>query len=231
MKVIPAYEQPRKKRPKRSRADNKPVSKQSPTREKRITKKQQDIYLNAARLFITKGFAETSMSDLAEAVNFTKAGLYHSISSKEDLLYTLILNAMDDFDQQVLFPATDIADPYSRLKVAIRLHVANVTKVESDFGNPMTRIVDQVSGLSPERQKIVAARKRRYFELMSGTLDELQEKGLTYANLDTKVAALSLTMMILGVNMWKKPKGRLTSEDVSRQVTEMALRSVLMNPQ
>jgi TetR/AcrR family transcriptional regulator, cholesterol catabolism regulator len=196
-------------------------------RPAKMTKKRREIYLQAARMFVANGFAATSMSDLAEAVNLTKAGLYHSISSKEDLLFTLISNAMDDFDEQVLEPAIEVADAFERLKVSLKLHIANITRLDEHDGNPMTRIADQVSGLSPERQDIVAQRKRRYLDMLSATLDEMAEKGQLRQGLDTRVAALSITMMIIGINSWRRPAGRLSKQEISDQVMTMALHSVV----
>lgn len=208
-------------------AAKKSRSKQATPTLDSLTRKRREIYLQAARLFVTKGFAATSMSDLAEAVQLTKAGLYHSITSKEDLLFTLITNAMDDFDRQVLHPAMEVSDPLSRLKIALRLHIANVTRVDEEGGNPMTSVADQVSGLSPERRRIIAKRKRRYVDFLSNTLDELAAQGRVCDGLDSRVAALSLTMMILGINAWRRPGGRLTKEEVGDRVHAMALQSVL----
>ncbi len=206
---------------------DKPESQAVPARPVKLTKRRREIYLQAARLFVTKGFAATSMSDLAEAVQLTKAGLYHSISSKEDLLFTLVSNAMDDFDDQVLHPASQETDAYKRLMMALKLHISNVTRMDEYDGNPMTRIADQVSGLSPDRQTLIAQRKRRYLEMLAGTLDELKMQGKLREGLDTRVAALSVTMMILGINSWRRPSGRLSKGKLGAQVLNMALNSVL----
>lgn len=205
----------------------KAVSQRDTPKLDSLTRKRREIYLEAARLFVAKGFAATSMSDLAEAVQLTKAGLYHSITSKEDLLFTLITNAMDDFDRQVLHPAMEVADPLSRLKITLRLHIANVTRLDDEGGNPMTRVADEVSGLSPARRRIIAKRKRRYVDFLSKTLDELVAEGRICEGLDSRVAALSLIMMILGINVWRRPGGPLTKEEIADQVHAMALRSVL----
>ncbi|MDZ4761886.1 MAG: TetR/AcrR family transcriptional regulator [Alphaproteobacteria bacterium] len=194
------------------------------------SRRQKQIYVEAARLFMEKGFGSTSMSDLAEAVKLTKAGLYHSISSKEDLLFTVIQFGMDDFDDQVLNPALEIADPCSRLQMALALHVLNVTRVgdpAGNAGNPVTTIVDQVQGLSPARQRIVARRKYQYIVFLRDTLDELRKQGRLLDNLDTTVAALSLSAMVLGIAKWRRPGGRLAVAQISEQVVGMALHSVL----
>lgn len=48
------------------------------------------IEREAANLFNKKGFAATSMSDIAEAVGITKASLYHFFKNKESLYLSLI---------------------------------------------------------------------------------------------------------------------------------------------
>ncbi|MEI9907431.1 MAG: helix-turn-helix domain-containing protein [Actinomycetota bacterium] len=44
----------------------------------------------AAELFSTKGFAETSMADLAEQLGISKAAIYHHFESKESIFQTLL---------------------------------------------------------------------------------------------------------------------------------------------
>jgi len=191
------------------------------------TPRQRQIYIEAARLFVQKGFGGTSMSDLAEAVQITKAGLYHSITNKEDLLFTVIQFGMDGFEQQVVKPALEVSDPLARLKVAMRLHVLNTSRLGGPDGNPMTAVVDQVFGLSRERQELVAKRKFRYIAMLRDTLEELRAQQRLIESVDSTVAAHSITAMILGIPKWRRPDGRLSVEQISDQVVRMALRTVL----
>jgi AcrR family transcriptional regulator len=50
-------------------------------------RRQQEIYDVAAHVFHEKGYEQTSMDDIAEAVGLLKGSLYHYITSKEDLLH------------------------------------------------------------------------------------------------------------------------------------------------
>jgi AcrR family transcriptional regulator len=45
--------------------------------------RREQIFVHAAQMFCTRGFAATSMADIAEAVGITKAGLYHFVRNKE----------------------------------------------------------------------------------------------------------------------------------------------------
>ncbi|MFN0120249.1 MAG: helix-turn-helix domain-containing protein, partial [Blastocatellia bacterium] len=71
--AVPA-QRPRKTATKAStrtaRAQEKPV--QAPELDR-----LNQIYFAAARLFCENGFDATSMSDIADAVGITKAGIYH----------------------------------------------------------------------------------------------------------------------------------------------------------
>ena len=53
------------------------------------------IYITAANIFYEKGFDATSVNNVAAALNLTKAGLYHYIKSKQDLLFGIMTWGMD----------------------------------------------------------------------------------------------------------------------------------------
>ena len=63
--------------------------------KKRLNKKVGSIAKIGAELFSKKGFAETSMDDIASAAKLSKGGLYHYFSSKTELLNFILDNFMD----------------------------------------------------------------------------------------------------------------------------------------
>jgi AcrR family transcriptional regulator len=48
--------------------------------------KMDEILKAALSLFSAKGYLKKSMTDIADALNLTKGGLYHYVVKKEDLL-------------------------------------------------------------------------------------------------------------------------------------------------
>jgi AcrR family transcriptional regulator len=62
------------------------------------------IYRVAAEVMCQKGYEATSMNDIADAVGLTKAGIYHYIRGKEDLLFQIMGFGMDMVDQDVIGP-------------------------------------------------------------------------------------------------------------------------------
>jgi AcrR family transcriptional regulator len=199
----------------------------SPTHGRLLaSERRREIYVHASRLFVEKGYDATSMSDIAEAVKITKAGLYHFVESKEDLLFTIINWGMDELYDEVVYPAQSVEDPLERLKLIIRNHLLNIGRLASPYGNPVTRVVDESSGLGPDRRRAVDARKRGYFNLVRGALVELEKQGDLQPGLDPTVAAHSIIGAIMWMARWRHPDGPLSLDEVIDQITELVLDGV-----
>ncbi|TQC41746.1 TetR/AcrR family transcriptional regulator [Rhodococcus sp. WS4] len=63
--------------------------------EARYKAQRQRILDEAARIFGSNGYEKTTMDDVAEALEITKAALYYYFQNKEDLLYDICENTMD----------------------------------------------------------------------------------------------------------------------------------------
>ena len=81
-----------------------------------------EIYTEAARIICDKGFHAMSMNDIAQAVGMTKAGIYHYIQGKQEMLYAIMNFGMDSLDNGVILPASKIEDAEQRLHAIIQNH-------------------------------------------------------------------------------------------------------------
>ncbi|HZZ33984.1 MAG TPA: TetR/AcrR family transcriptional regulator [Phenylobacterium sp.] len=189
--------------------------------------RQQQIRLAASRLFVEKGFDGASMQDIADAVGLTKPGLYHFVESKEDLLTAIVEAGVERLEREVIEPARAIKDPEARLAAMIRLHVENISHVESDAGNPVTALVETLIGLNDERRQEMEGRLRQVFEVIRGALEELKAEGRLADGLDTAVGAFSIIGMVMWTNRWRRPGGRLSSQAVADGIVALALHGVL----
>lgn len=97
------------------RPQKKPAASEEPNR-------LDQIYYVAAKIFCDKGYDATSMSDIADAVGITKAGIYHYVKSKQDLLFAIMNFGMDRLETHVITPARAVADAEQRLRAIIRNH-------------------------------------------------------------------------------------------------------------
>src|SRR4051812_25726300 len=77
----------------------------------------------AARLFRTKGFGDTSTRELGAAAGVQSASLYHYMDTKEDLLFDICQQGNEMMFAAVT-EAVEAADtPLDAVKAAIRTHL------------------------------------------------------------------------------------------------------------
>jgi AcrR family transcriptional regulator len=57
---------------------------------------RSEIIDAACDLFVRQSYYRTTMQDIADAVGVTKGGIYHYIESKEDVLYTIHNDFIDE---------------------------------------------------------------------------------------------------------------------------------------
>jgi TetR/AcrR family transcriptional regulator, cholesterol catabolism regulator len=171
-----------------------------------------------------KGYEATSMNDIANAVGLTKAGLYHYIQGKEDLLFQIMSYGMDMVGQDVMAPAKLVQDPSERLRTIISRHSRRILEV----GGAVSILLDEMYALTPAHRRVIKARKRAYFELIRETLEQLASEG-KLRDLSSTVATFCIFGMLSWVARWYRKDGKLTSEQVLSDLLEAALNSVLKN--
>lgn len=187
------------------------------------SERTDQIYSVAAQMICERGFDGTSMSDIAEAVGITKAGVYHFIPSKKELLFAIMSYGMDTLEASVIKPAREIADAEQRLRFIITNHSMLIARSSNDFGHsPVTILVEEELGLSPVHRRKLRQRKRVYVDLIRSTLQQMKAEG-KLKDVDLTAAAFSLLGMILWVARWFRPDGQLSREQVAEEICKIAL--------
>lgn len=181
-----------------------------------------NIYRTAARMIYEKGFDATSMNEIAEAVELTKPGLYYYVKGKKELLFAIMGFALDRLDSEVVAPAQACADLEERLRTIVRQHARLLTRE----AGAVAILIDETGGLSEEQRLQITRRKRAYFDFLRQTLEKLAAAG-RLRPVDPTTAAFSLLGMLMWLARWYDPAGRLAPEEVVRDVTEIAVSSVL----
>jgi AcrR family transcriptional regulator len=181
-----------------------------------------EIYRTAAQIILRKGYDATSVNDIANALGMTKAGLYHYINGKKELLFDIMNFGLGELDEEVAGPAKAIADPAARLRFVIAAHARLVTRGQG----AITILVDEITALTPAQQRKITQRKRGYFDFLRGTLDELKAEG-KLQDVDTTAAAFSLLGIVNWLSRWFQQGGALTDEQAADQIVRIALHGLL----
>jgi TetR/AcrR family transcriptional regulator, cholesterol catabolism regulator len=190
----------------------------------RIGHRRAQILEKAAQLFRVKGYDSTSMSDIADEVGITKAGLYYFVESKEHLLYLITDYGLDLLDETVLQPLEGVSDPRQQLEELIKLHVHMILNRPRE----VTIILHEHTGLTGIYREKVLQRKKQYIDYVRKVLAELQKKGEARRDVDVTAATFFLLGALNWVYQWYKADGRLSEEDLARELTEVFCRGFLV---
>jgi AcrR family transcriptional regulator len=176
-----------------------------------------EVYRTAAQIILQKGYDATSVSDIANALGITKAGLYHYIHGKAQLLFDIMQYGLDELEREVAQPAKAIDDPEARLRFMIGMHARIVTRGHG----AVTILVDEARALTPAQNRQITRRKRAYFDFLRATLQELKKEG-KLRDVDITVAAFGLLGVINWVSRWYQPGGALDEKQIAEQIVDIA---------
>ncbi len=188
-------------------------------------KRASHVYRVAAEIMCDKGYGATSMNDIAEAAGLTKAGIYHYIRGKEDLLFEIMMYAMDNVEQNIIAPARLVEDAEERLRTIIEQHTRSVI----EGVGAITIVLEEMTALTAPHRRQIKARKRAYFEFIRETLDQLAREGKMRA-VSSTTAAFSILGMILWISRWYRRDGPISPEEALRDYLELGMNAVLKKP-
>jgi TetR/AcrR family transcriptional regulator, cholesterol catabolism regulator len=177
-----------------------------------------EVFRTAAAMILEKGYDATSVSDIARALGITKAGLYHYIHGKTQLLYEIMQYGLDELERQVGVPAKAIADPEERLRFMISMHARIVTRGQG----AVTILVDEARALTAAQNRTITKRKRAYLDFLRATLVELKKQG-KLRDVNLTVAAFGILGTINWLSRWYRPDGALNEIELADQIVDIAL--------
>jgi AcrR family transcriptional regulator len=187
-----------------------------------LNSRRAEICRRAAQIFQERGFDATSVSDIARALDMTKAGLYHYFTSKEALLFEIMMFGLERVHDEVLVPARAIRDPEVRLRQIIIRHGRIATRARG----AVAFLVDEARALPPAQRNKIEQKMRVYIDLLRDTLTEIK-KVRRLCDIDPTVGAFSIAGMILWLPRWYRHGGRLTPDEAAEEIANLALGGLL----
>jgi AcrR family transcriptional regulator len=188
----------------------------------RLKKRQREIIDAAAEIFYRKGYSETSVQDVADAVGILKGSLYYYIDSKEDLLFQMLLEVHEDAKSVVTDTAALDIPPLDRLRVYIQRHVEynarNLAKIAvyyHDFGL-----------LTPERRKAIVGQRNYYESFVKSLIEEAQERGDVDRTIDPALISNAVFGIVNWLYTWYKPEGSAPPEYLGKLYAEVIVEGV-----
>ena len=151
-----------------------------------------------------------------------KGSLYHYIASKNDLLFPLFNNAIDDVNASLSSIAASDSPPDVKLKKAIQNHIQKQIEHFEEYC-----LYLQERKFLPEVFEAEYSGKRKENErLFSRIIQEGIDKGLFRKEIDCQITTLSIFGMLNWMTQWFKADGRVSAEKVGDLIYDLAIRGI-----
>jgi AcrR family transcriptional regulator len=176
----------------------------------------------ATQVFYEKGYDGASLQDIADRLGMLKGSLYYYIQSKEDLLFDVISTVHKQGLEVVRTRADVPGSPLERLEGVIRGHVEHTCRNLV----PTAVFLHELSALPAERRQDVLGTEHAYQGVFRELVEQGQSAGEVRADLDPRLAVLSILGSTNWVYRWFRPGGTFTPEQIGAEMAEMAIRGI-----
>lgn len=187
-------------------------------RWQRMAKMRENIKAVAIGLFFEKGYFATSISDIARGSGIQKASIYYHYPSKEELLFTILENTMDDLTSHLRANIKGVEDITEQIRGAVRGHVQFHLEHQKE-----TFIANsELRGLTEDHYRIIVDKRDEYEKIFQDLIEKGRDSGV-FAVSDLKIISYAILTLCTAGASWFKPKGRLAIEQIAAIYEEFVL--------
>jgi AcrR family transcriptional regulator len=182
----------------------------------------QQILAGAAEVFRAKGYEQSSLRDVAEAVGVDRASLYYYVSSKEDLLIELVRGPLTDIEKRINAILETSGSPEEMLRMAI---VSHLESYEEGWPESFVFLSQNIDELGRSADDFAQLAKRYHASLLRIIVDG-QRAGIFRSDIDASVVMHGVLGMCNWVHRWYRPGGRNTLGEIGQQFATMIIDGV-----
>lgn len=187
--------------------------------------KREKLLDAAIRLFSERGYANTSVEEVARSLGVTKPYVYRYFKNKEALLVAMYERVTDRIvallEEAVATPAPP-EEQFARFIESFTRE--NMSSVE--FG---LVYMQESKTLDPAFRAKIAARQKHFDRVLAALIQRGIDAGVFQVR-DASLAGLAITGMVRWLQVWFRPGGRLSQDEIASQFKDMAMNALCYRP-
>lgn len=176
----------------------------------------------ATGLFASKGFDATSVRKIAAESGLSVPGMFHYFSTKEEILYEIINNFMEDVYSNITEIIESDNDSVRKLELLCTYYVQRYTEHQEE----LAILNSEGKSLIPKHRKLFIKKQRIYVETIDKVIYELTQKKIA-----KPINHTILTFLFYGMahwtSTWYDPGGKVSPEKLGEIVSEVFLHGIL----
>jgi AcrR family transcriptional regulator len=179
---------------------------------------KRGILRNAAKLFAQKGYAGTTIVDLAKATTSSRGALYHYFDSKEAILKEIVLQHVGDMTARVEAAIAASRDPTEQCRNVIQAMIG----LNTQSRNESVVLMNDPQYLDRKDQRTITRRQNEIVDLVADVLARA-DKAKRIKPKTRKAYTMLLFGMMNFIYTWYDPKGPVAPDELAGMVAEVFL--------
>jgi TetR/AcrR family transcriptional regulator, cholesterol catabolism regulator len=181
--------------------------------QRRKASKKEIILQKAAVMFREKGFAATSMRDLAESVGIEAASLYNHIRSKNEILEAICFNVANRFNQNMEAIETSHDNSIQKVETLLRFHIRQMVENYEEV-----YVCDREWKHLEEPYLSNFQNQRRSYRKRFAAIIENGIQKNEIKKIDASTAVLIILHAVSGIESWHRSKEKINGEELENNM-------------
>jgi len=186
--------------------------------ERKKASKKGLILQRAATMFRERGFAASSMRDLAETVGIEAASLYNHIRSKNEILESICFDVANIFNEKIQEVESGRQSNINKIESILRFHIEqmvdNYEKVI--VSDREWRHLDEPYRANFQNQR------RTYRKRFAAIIEDGIVKG-EIRRIDAATAVLIMLHAINGIESWHRSKVKMNADELANNMIRILI--------
>jgi AcrR family transcriptional regulator len=173
-----------------------------PLTEEELNRRRHQIFDATVNLFLSKGFRETSMREIAEAAKMGKSSLYDYFKTKDEIILWAVEDELFDLTAAAQQIASQPLPAIERLRQVMRKHLEFLVESKEFY----LKLSFEVQRLAMDSQKRIQVGRHAYQDLIRRLIDEGIQEG-SFRPVDSLLVARTLITALTPTVYTSRPTG------------------------
>ena len=185
-----------------------------------VSERREEILALAAKIFADKGYASTTVREIADAAGILSGSLYHHFASKEAMLDEIMHGFLDHIVEQYRATVDAGGDPIDVLRALVREAFSSLG------GNPaaLAVMINEFNFLVQfPRFAYLREGAEETERLWTGVIEEGMRTGVFRSDIDARMIYRFMRDTIWISVRWYRPDGKYSQEEIADFYVAMLL--------
>ncbi len=186
-----------------------------------VAQRHDEIFRAASRIFISRGYHEATVREIAQEAGLSLGGLYSYIRTKEDILYLVFDKLTTSLREAMRRAIEGIDDPVEQIRAALRADL----KTTEQYQDEILLMYQETRALGGPSRRAVLSREADYVKFFEDILRAGYDRGVFRGDPRLSADVIAFLCSILALRQWNL-RSRFSSDDVHEGLLAFILRGL-----